>query len=240
MYLELYKTGTFNLKIAQVFGLDVAVYWSALTTEMEKAKDNKKVDKESYFPLDRDAIKKLTTLKKSEQIICEEILRKANVIEYHGSLEDHEDIRVDLQTMMGYIVQDDPKVLKQLIKEVVENTKESRKNGARLGFKDYVVTLVDDFKLADLLRDWVDSVYESCKYGNFLNKPIIDTFVKSIQDYSKDIEVQKAIVKIALISAVKDAWWAIESYQKQHARNLNNLSMTGTAKHVSVDEKKTF
>ena len=240
MYLEVFKTGTYNLKIAQVFGLDVAVYWSALTVEMEKAKENKKVDKEGFFPLNRDALKELTTLKKSEQIICEEILRKANVIEYHGSLEKHEDIAVDLQTMLGYIVQDDPDVLKQLTKEVVENTKEARKNGARTGFQDYVVTLVKDPRLADLLREWVDSVYESCKYGNFLNKPQINIFVKSVQDYSKDVEVQKAIVKVAIIGAIKDAWWAIETYQKQHARNLNNLSMTGTAKHTAVDEKNTF
>lgn len=232
MYLELYKTGTYNLKIAQVFGLDVAVFWAALVLEAEKAKENKAISKDGYFVINRDSLKTATTLNKTEQIVCEEILKKADILAYKGSLEKHEEVAIDLQKMLGYIIEDDPETLKQLIKEVVENTKESRQMGAMLGFKAYVVTLVKDPKLALLLQDWVESIYTSCEYkGRFLNRPQVNIFVKSIQDFSKDIEVQKAIVKIGIINAYKDAWWCIERYQKQQTQRLTNLTMTGTAVH---------
>ena len=95
--MSAYKSQTFNIKLAHIVGLNVAVYWGELMNVYARVIDKKldeTIENEGFFDLDRDYITKRTTLSIEDQLVCDKALLQAGIVDYDGKNVNR--IRIDL------------------------------------------------------------------------------------------------------------------------------------------------
>ena len=71
---------SYNIKIAEIFGLHASIYLSELMNINDKAIRKSKITGESYFTVDRNYIEKRTTLTKSEQLKIDESFKQIGLL----------------------------------------------------------------------------------------------------------------------------------------------------------------
>lgn len=114
-----------NIDAIQIFGLNTAVYCSELLNIYKKAVVKKKLIDEVYFKVDRDYIKKQTSLSIEDQIKCDLNLIKVNIIK---AKKDNPDIILfDVETFASILSCEDVKILKNVSQKVkIENPKSAK------------------------------------------------------------------------------------------------------------------
>lgn len=221
-----YKNQTFNIKLAHIVGLNTAVYWGELMNIYARVIDKKleeTIQNDGYFELDREYITKRTTLSIEEQLVCDKALLQAGVIGYNG--KDVNQIRIDLEKMKEIILEDDPKELSKLQKTLKVKTMDAasaRRVGSAQAMKNLIVE--SDPDLFEAYCVWVDTIVMDKK--DFLNKTILETFIRTIREYTDSKAIQLKIIEAATISGWKNASWAIDSVRKNSGSNGTRIGVT--------------
>ena len=228
--MSAYKNQTFNIKLAHIVGLNTAVYWGELMNVYARVIDKKldeTIENEGFFDLDRDYVEKRTTLKIEDQLVCDKALLQAGVIDYDGKNVNR--IRIDLEKMKEIILQDDPAELAKLQKTLKVKTMDAasaKRVGSAQNMKNILVETDPD--LFEAYCVWIDTIILDKK--DFLNKTIVETFVKTVREATDSKQLQLKIIETATISGWKNASWAWESVRK---------SSGGNATRIGVPQKKT-
>ncbi len=217
MLIELLNSNnyiSFNIKTAQIFGLNTAVYISELLSIYEKATiKNKLVDNE-YFKLDRKYVFIRTTLSIEEQLRIDSKLMKTGILLKH---QDNPDImKVDVKLFASVITNDDVSLLKDISKKLgglaKKEPRESKRQAIITALKNSIQC--SDYELLTALRDWVDAIFASPN-GNYLSKASIKLFQETLNTYTKgDLDLALRLVRIATIQGYRDCNWAISVYEK--------------------------
>ena len=179
-----YKSQTFNIKLAHIVGLNVAVYWGELMNVYARVIDKKldeTIENEGFFDLDREYVSKRTTLSIEDQIVCDKALLQAGIIDYDGKNVNR--IRIDLGKMKEIIEQDDPKELAKLektLKVKAMDAASAKRVGSAQSFKNMLVE--SDPDLYEAYCTWIDTIILDKK--DFLNRTILDTFNYSRKRYN--------------------------------------------------------
>lgn len=209
-----YKSQTFNIKLAHIVGLNTAVYWGELMNIYARVIDKKleeTVQNNGYFDLDRTYITKRTTLSISDQLVCDKALLQVGIIDYDG--KNVNKIRIDLGKMREIIEQDDPEELAKLERNLKVKTMDAasaKRTGLAQTFKNLIVE--SDPELLNAYYIWIDTIIMDKK--DFLNKTIVDTFVKTVREFTDNKETQLKVIETATISGWKNASWACDSVKK--------------------------
>ena len=162
-----------NIKLANLFGLNVAAYWAELMNVYAKVV-NKKFDEtiqnNGFFEIDRAYITRRTTLSTADQDVCDRVLTSLEVLERAPKKPDL--IRIDLEKAEAIILQDDPVELERIQKTAkIKSTekRESKRFMIKKSLKDGIVET--DAELWTAYANWIDAVYDS---GNYLSKPMVE------------------------------------------------------------------
>ena len=220
-----YYQGTYNVKVASIFGINTAVYWDELLNVYARViqkKYDEMISNTGLFDLDRDYISKRTSLTLAEQLVCDKILEKAEIISYDGKNENR--IRIDLERMQNILTEDDPEALAAIVKKVrAKKTDETtaKRAGMVTNFKNMIVET--DTELLNAYFTWIETIILDKK--DFLNRTIIDTFVKTIRSYSANKQVQLAIIEQAIIGGYKNAAFAYDIYKKHYQGNGTRIGV---------------
>lgn len=229
--------GQYNIKLATLTSLPVAVYFNCILKISDRVKTKAKFDEEGFFRLDRRYVEMKTTLTEEDQLECDNELANLGILGYDP--DDRNRIRVDLVTAAAIITDDMIKPNKTLKKKIGESkvqAAERKKLGQKMGMTRIATGIDPDPDLADYYAGWVDAVYANPKGKSFLTKLVIQTFISAINKYAKDNkQVKTDLLLLAAKTGYQEADWVISLYEKEHpvASRLGEQKIaTGTRSDV--------
>ena len=228
-----------SVKLIEVLGLHTAVYWSELMCVYARV-INKKYDEtvasNGFFELDREYIAKRTGLTAPEQALCDKALSAVGVMCVDKA--DANRMSLDLRVMESIMTQDDPKELEKLAKLAKakrSDAKAAKQEMIKRNLKSVVIE--PDKQIAAAIFDWIDAIYAS---GNFLTKPAVEAFVKTVSGFSDRKDVRLKVIELAMIHGYKDAAWAINMYKKDYKSNPTFFGTTPAVGTTAVDTDTAF
>lgn len=215
MLIELLSTSnyvSFNVKLADILGLHPAIYISELMNINDKAIRKDKMT-ESSFSLDREYVKKRTTLSVEEQLEIENNLIKLGVIE--KPTEDVNSVILNINVLTTLMMSTDEELLEnveQLVKLKNKKSKATKAEVIRQNLKTSIVAT--NMELIEAYSDWIDAVYAKqgwmSKKAVTLGQTVVDNFSK------RDLDVALAVISIASMHGYVDMQWAINKYSEQY------------------------
>lgn len=230
----------FNIRAAQIFGLNAAVYCSELLNIFKKASKKNKLIDDNYFKIDRKYIFERTTLSIEEQLIIDANLLKVNILSKH---KDNPDIiSFDAQLFASIITDDNAKLIENISKKVKINAPKGVKESARqriiAELKDSIVC--SNYELLTALRNWVDSIYSNPK-GGYLSKTAVKVFQDTLNNYTQgDLDLALRIVQIADIQGYRDCNWAIAVHEKDKKIQRQAQIANNNLPRVTQQERATI
>ena len=211
MLIDLFATdnyGQYNIKIANLWGLETAVYLNEVININEKAVRKNKVTT-GFVVLDRQYLTERTTLSEEQQIEIEDKLAGIDILKRTENCTIHLDL-VLLANLIGSEDEDLKKHVQKLVELKTKKPKKTKREVIRENLKAYIQT--GDSKLDDYFSQWVDVVYEK---NGFMAKATVEEAQKRIISYSfPDLEKAYNIIKIAITNGHRDINWSIEKYEK--------------------------
>ena len=220
MYLDLLSQSnylSYNIHVANLFGLQMAVYISELISILEKA-TRKKMLIDGYVFLDREYISNRTTISIEDQLDFDSKLESLGILEKRSVNE----INLNIKQLSYIITQEE-----EPIKEEVINVMKKAKRLSKKVKDDYVLdtlkrsitTSCDELRTA--YYDWIDAVY--MKDGYMTKKAV--TYGQDIIDkYSnRNLDVALDIINIASINGYRDMSWAVNYYNETLGKKNLNL-----------------
>lgn len=227
-----------NMEAIRIFGLNTAVYCSELLNIYKKAVVKKKMHNDgTYFKIDRDYIKKQTSLEIEDQLKCDINLRKVNII-----IPDEENpdiIRFDVEVYASILSSEDIKLLDSVSSKVKvnnpKNVKMAQRNRVIIALKQAIECKT--IEVLQKLQEWIDSVMADPK--RFMSKQQVTAFKNRIDEYCEG-DLQKAldIINIAIIHGYIDCQWAINLYERDNKPLKANVPSNNSVR-VTTQKKTT-
>lgn len=255
-----------NKTAIKLFGLETAVYCSVLVNIIRKVIKKNTADSQNFFIVDRDFIEAETGLSLEKQYNCDSILVRTGIINVDSNNRNR--MQAALEQLTAVLANEDPKLLKDIAKKVVlpkgvldkdakaakraeeAAAKEEAKAKALEGKKATMKRIVSQQSLAttspDLLPSlyqWVDSVYDSERGNNFLNKERIALFCSGIEAFSNEASVRQDLVNIAIARSYYDLTWVTKIYEDRYSScNKTNATKPVVTQKIAteVNNKITF
>ena len=122
--LSMSNYGHYNIKLAQLIGLDASVYLCELMNVTEKATRKKKMS-DNFFTLDRDYITDRTTIDLKRQLELDEFLYRLGIIT--PSNDDKNTLSVDVSMVASLVTAPDEDMKKEIRFCKKENKKTTKK-----------------------------------------------------------------------------------------------------------------
>ena len=215
MLIELLSTSnyvSFNVKLAEILGLHPSIYISELMNINDKAIRKEKMN-ESSFSLDREYIKKRTTLTVEEQLEIEKNLIKLGIIEKPN--DDVNCIVLNINILTTLLMSTDEELLENVEKLAKLKTKKSTATKAeaiRQNLKTSIITT--NVELIEAYSEWIDAVY--AKQG-WMSKKAVTMGQNTVDEFSKrNLDVALTVINIAAMHGYVDMQWAINKYSEQY------------------------
>ena len=202
---------SYNIKIAEIFGLHASIYLSELMNINDKAIRKSKITGESYFTVDRNYIEKRTTLTKSEQLKIDESFKQIGLLKIDN--QDQNTITLDI-TVLTSIMAGGKQVVEELklLTNKISKTKKTKDEAIKDNLKNLIIT--DNPELHQAYCDWIDAVY--AKQG-WMSARSVKVAQKDIDDVSgRNLDIALRIIDIAAIRGYREMEWAINCYKRDY------------------------
>lgn len=209
--ISLSNYGYYNIQVANILGLETAVYLGILLDINSKAIRKNKVE-DNFFTIDRDYITQRTTLSISKQKEIEKILSDVGVLCI--SKKDEDSFNISISALYTIVGNDDNTDLIKDIKKIISKKANTRTktDAIKDALKENVVT--SNKELREAYYDWIDSVY--AKQG-WMSKKSVVSAQTLVDDFSKhNLDVALKIVEIASINGYRDMEWALNTYKQNY------------------------
>lgn len=239
MLIELLSTSnyvSFNIKLANLLGLQTAIYISEIMNVNDKAIRKDKIS-ESSFSLDRDYITKRTTISVDEQLEIDKNLIKLGIVEKPN--EDVNCLVLNISILTALLMSSDEELLENvehLSKLKTKKSKTTKADAIRQNLKTNIVTT--NVELIEAYSDWIDAVY--AKQG-WMSKKAVTIGQGVVDNFSnRDLDVALTVISIAAMHGYVDMQWAINKYVEQHKlkRDIHIPKSTPiTSKPLSVSSE---
>ena len=232
MWLDImsqYNTLQVNIKLANLLGLKVAVYWAELLNVYARVLNKKKeelLENDGYFELDRGYITKRTTLSVTEQLEIDAGLNKLEVL-FHAE-NDPNSIRLDIQKLCAILVDDDI----DAIRDVQKRSKLRREDSAKAKRYSVRINLLaaleeTDTDVLDAYKNWIDALLEAKKP---ITKQAVVIYQKNLNNYTDSKDVKIRILEIATTNAYTEFAWSMKIYEKDYRGNGTKLGVKQNVK----------
>lgn len=220
---------SYNIKIAEIFGLHASIYLSELMNINDKAIRKSKITGESYFTVDRNYIEKRTTLTKSEQLKIDESFKQIGLLKIDN--QDQNTITLDI-TVLTSIMAGGKQVVEELkfLTNKISKTKKTKDEAIKDNLKNLIIT--DNPELHQAYCDWIDAVY--AKQG-WMSARSVKVAQKDIDDVSgKNLDIALRIIDIAAIRGYREMEWAINCYKRDYEPTFRLNVTTDSVQQTNV------
>lgn len=209
---------SYNIKVAQIWGLDCAVYFNTIFNLRDSA-NLILVDSTT-----RQIIKDMTMLTSEQQKDFDSRLISIGVIEKI----DSSNIKINVDKYIAIFNTDDIKVIEEVSKVV-------KKKKTKADFaKDELRTLIKtaDPELRDCYAAWIDAVFS--KQG-WMSRKSVEVGQDLIDKYAqKNTFIIKELLDIAAINGYRDIQWAINKFEEDNKKQKKPVS-TNTEIKLATD-----
>ena len=224
-----------NMDAIRIFGLNTAVYCAELLNIYKKAVTKKKLYNDTYFKIDRDYIKKQTSIDIEDQLKCDANLVKVNIIKVDA--ENPDIIHFDVEVYASILSSEDVKLLDKVSSKVKvanpKGTKQAQKDRIIIALKDSIECKT--YEVLTALKDWIDSIMADPK--RYMSKQQVAAFKNRLDDYCDgDLQKALAIIELATTHSYIDCQWAINLYER------NNRPQVRVAPQLNIrttEQKRT-
>lgn len=203
MFNELFKENSYNIKLANMVGLESAVYLNAILS----------LDQTSN--IDRDKIKTITTLSIEKQRAIDLMFVKLNIFELVSS----NTINVNYPALLALYNENNEDILNTTIPKITK--RKTKSDAIRDELKFLIKT--DNGELRDAYMSWIDSVF--AKQG-WMSKKSVELGQKLIDSYSnRNLDVAIELLNIAAVGGYRDIQWAINSYEENLKKKISKAPL---------------
>lgn len=223
---------SFNIKVADLVGLEGAVYLSELMAINEKAIRKGKTVDGDFFIIDRDYLKQRTTLTPTKQKSIEDRLCNLEVLKKKPDCKDEIALDVDLLASMLDSDLQTPAYVTEKLKRIAKKP-EDKREGQKINARKGVSTEIP--ALRELFYSWIDNVFSK---GNFITREAVQLCERKLYEKSDDLQEQIAIMEYVVASSYTSHTYAFEAYDKEHPESHNKAKPTRTLK--SYGEQVVF
>lgn len=201
---------SFNVKLADILGLQPAIYISELMNINDKAIRKDKIS-ESSFSLDRGYVTKRTTLSIEEQLKIEKNLIKLGIVDKPN--DDENCIILNINVLTTLLMSTDEELIDNVKKlNKVKASRTTKADAIKKNLKDNITTT--NVELYEAYSEWVDSVVS--KEG-WMSKQAVVMGQSVVDDFSKrNLDTALAIINIAALHGYRDMSWAINKFKDQY------------------------
>lgn len=229
MLIDLLSTSnyvSYNIGIANLLGLKMAIYLSEIMNVNDKAIRKRKVD-ENGFTLDREYIQMRTTITIKEQQELDDQLVRLGVLEVNEN-----SLNLDVNKLLGVLIADkkvDIENIKKVVKSIAKPTKKQCMADA---MKNNINA--SNVELISAYSDWIDSVFAK---ENWMSKKAVIEGQRIVDENSNhNLDVALRIISIATVNGWRDMTWAVDRYNKEFSIRYSNKQVTTETKRVGLSE----
>ena len=209
--LSMDNYASYNIKVAQIFGLHPAIYLNELLNINEKAVRKSKITGEATFTIDRAYIEKRTTLTRAEQIKIDETFKEIGLLKVDESNQNVMSLDITTLTSIMSEVKEFIKELKIMTKRI-SNKKRTKDEVIKDELKSKIQTT--NTELYSAYSDWIDAVY--AKQG-WMSARSVKVAQQDVDNYSdRNLDVALKIIEIAATRGYREMEWAINAYKKDY------------------------
>ena len=206
MFNQLFKYHGYNIHVANMLGLNSAVYLSAVLSNVDEDTDEVVVD--------RDKIYHITTLDSTAQHNLDSTFSKLNVF----NVESENKIHINFPALLALYNEDNKDAIAEIIPKVTK--KRTKADVIKDELKSYIKTT--NGELRDAYASWIDAVY--AKQG-WMSKKSVELGQKLIDTYSnRNLDIAIELLNIASIGGYRDIQWAINSYEDNLKKRMKATS----------------
>ena len=201
---------SYNVYLAQMLGLECAIYLSELLRINEQLNQNANL-KEGKFIVDRAYIARRTTFDDKKQKALEERLADIGLINLEKSKRNVISLNLPfLVDMVSDSDENNKKSIEKLWKTCEAKSKKKTKEEV-MRENLYACIRTENAELITAYMQWIDAI---CDRFGWMAKASV-TFAQDAVDKesSYDLDVALDIIKIATINGYKDMQWAINTYE---------------------------
>lgn len=225
-----------NMDAIRIFGLNTAVYCAELLNIYKKAVTKKKLYDDVYFKIDREYIKKQTSIEIEDQLKCDANLLKVDIIKINE--ENPDIIFFDVEVYASLLSSEDIKLLDKVSAKV----KVANPKGTKQAQRDRIIVALKEsiecktYEVLSALKGWIDSVMADPK--RYLSKQQVAAFKDRLDDYCNgDLQKALEIIRLATVHAYVDCQWAINVYERNNQPARSQLQVNNTVR--VTEQKKT-
>ena len=225
-----------NMDAIRIFGLNTAVYCAELLNIYKKAVTKKKLYDDVYFKIDREYIKKQTSIEIEDQLKCDANLIKVDIIKIKEEKPDI--IFFDVEVYASLLSSEDIKLLDKVSAKV----KVANPKGTKQAQRDRIIVALKEsiecktYEVLSALKGWIDSVMADPK--RYLSKQQVAAFKDRLDDYCNgDLQKALEIIRLATVHAYVDCQWAINVYERNNQPARSQLQVNNTVR--VTEQKKT-
>jgi hypothetical protein len=203
LYLDIFDELRLNKKLIKVAGFEVAAYWAELQSILKQVVKKGTADEQGFFILDRDFMEWETTLTVNKQLKCDEKLLELGVMLKDPGNPNR--ISIAVNGMVAVITDEDTTKLKKT-SSVKKDEKAAKIAGIKSTMKKAI--LETDLEVRAAYERWIDGMIDAanCRF----TKAVVQTFEKTVTEYTTDKNLRLKIIEIATASSLRDATWAID------------------------------
>lgn len=228
--LSMDNYASYNVKVAQIFGLHPAIYLSELLNINEKAVRKSKITGESTFTIDRAYIEKRTTLTKAQQLEIDETFKEIGLLKVDESNQNM--MSLDITTLTS-IMSEGKEFIKELklMTKRISKTRRTKDEIIKEGLKNHIQT--DNPELYEAYCDWIDAVYAKQGWMSARSVKVAQHDVDNCSNRNLDVALK--IIEIAAVRGYREMEWAINVYKQDYEPTFR-LKYSREAPHIRSRE----
>lgn len=228
--LSMDNYASYNVKVAQIFGLHPAIYLNELLNINEKAVRKSKITGESTFTIDRAYIEKRTTLTKAQQLEIDETFKEIGLLKVDESNQNV--MSLDITTLTS-IMSEGKEFIKELklMTKRISKTRRTKDEIIKEELKNHIQT--DNPELYEAYCDWIDAVYAKQGWMSARSVKVAQQDVDNCSNRNLDVALK--IIEIAAVRGYREMEWAINVYKQDYEPTFR-LKYSREAPHIRSRE----
>lgn len=228
--LSMDNYASYNVKVAQIFGLHPAIYLNELLNINEKAVRKSKITGESTFTIDRAYIEKRTTLTKAQQLEIDETFKEIGLLKVDESNQNM--MSLDITTLTS-IMSEGKEFIKELklMTKRISKTRRTKDEIIKEELKNHIET--DNPELYEAYCDWIDAVYAKQGWMSARSVKVAQQDVDNCSNRNLDVALK--IIEIAAVRGYREMEWAINVYKQDYEPTFR-LKYSREAPHIRSRE----
>lgn len=222
-----------NTNMIKIFGIEKSAYLSLLLSIYRKAYNKKVLEDNKYCVLDRNYVEDRLCIPLKEQYIIDKCLVELDIL----IKKDKDKIYVDFENIASLLSSSNKAELKKITSKVKSINATTQKQSKKEGILNsmYQCIQTDSEELNDLLKQWVEVVYD--KYSGGITQTIVKKFQKDLAENTNgDLDLAIDIMKSAITSGYKGFVYCYSSYLKEQEAKAS-ISKTRKGRTIINKEK---